>query len=385
MFIRQLRKRLVWKLFISYLVVILVGVTILGSTAEWLAPAAFDRHLAAMGQMMETMRHGGMMMGTTDLNADLYRNYRAALTEALLISGGAATLVAMLVSMFISRQVVEPVKGSIDVTQAIAEGQYSRRVPLQRSAPDEVDELGQLALHINRMAAQLEKMDKQRKQLISDVAHELRTPLTSIKGYMEGLMDGVLPAEQKTFQHVWQEAERMSRLVDDLAELSRIEMDEFSLACKPKDLKLLVNSAVESLRPQAMEKGVALQVDVPSQLPQVWVDADRISQVLVNLLRNALQYTGQGGVIRISARQVQQEVYVSVTDTGIGIPSEHLERVFDRFYRVDRSRTRALGGSGIGLTISKRLVEAHGGRIWAESEGKGKGSVFTFTLPIARQ
>jgi histidine kinase len=231
------------------------------------------------------------------------------------------------------------------------------------------------------MAAQLEQMEATRRELIGDVAHELRTPLASIKGSMEGLIDGVLPAEAPTFQQIYREADRLQHLVADLQELSRVEAGAFELNLRRVAVADLVQATLARLGRQFEEKGVALESDIPAGLPPVRADEDRAGQVLLNLVGNALQYTPAGGRVWVSARRQGTEVHIQVSDTGIGIPPEHLPLVFTRFYRVDKSRARAGGGSGIGLTIARHLVEAHGGRIWAESPGPGQGSTFTFTLP----
>jgi histidine kinase len=232
------------------------------------------------------------------------------------------------------------------------------------------------------MAAQLEHIEATRRELIGTVAHELRTPLASIKGSMEGLIDGVLPAETSIFQRIYREADRLQRLVYDLQELSRVEAGAFDLNVKPVPVADLVESTVARLGYQFEEKGVVLETDISDYLPPVGADEDRIGQVMLNLVGNALQYTPAGGQVRISGRRQGAEVRVSVSDSGIGITTEHLALIFTRFYRVDKSRARAGGGSGIGLTIAKHLVEAHGGCIWAESPGPGQGSTFTFTLPV---
>jgi histidine kinase len=214
------------------------------------------------------------------------------------------------------------------------------------------------------------------------VAHELRTPLTTIKGTAEGLIDGVLPPDLETFHRVYKEADRLQRLVSDLQELSRVEARAYQLDRKPVWAGDLVSAVVERLSPQFGDKGVALITDVSAGLPLVLADEDRIGQVLLNLVGNALQYTPAGGRVTIHASREGDMVAVAVEDTGIGIPAEHLPHLFTRFFRVDKSRSRAGGGSGIGLTISRYLVEAHGGTIIAESPGSGEGSTFTFTLPI---
>ncbi len=198
---------------------------------------------------------------------------------------------------------------------------------------------------------------------------------------MEGLLDGVIPTQPETFHRVHREAMRLQRLVDDLQELSRAEAGLVPLRPRRVEVRDLVEAAAARLRPQLDDKGVALAVDAAPGLPPVLADPDRIGQVLTNLLGNALQYTPAGGRVEIRARREDGGVALAVVDTGIGIPAEHLPHVFDRFYRVDRSRTRASVGSGIGLTIARHLVEAHGGSIRAESPGPGRGSTFTVILP----
>jgi len=233
------------------------------------------------------------------------------------------------------------------------------------------------------MTDRLEQTEARRLELIGNVAHELRTPLSSIKGYMEGLIDGVLPADTATFQQVHHEADRLQRLVRDLQELSRVEAGTFKLNRKPTAVIHLVETVADRLHRQFDEKGVTLETDVPLDLPPVRADEDRIGQVLLNLVGNALQYTPSGGRVSLSARREGESLRFSVQDTGIGISPEHRTHVFERFYRVDKSRSRAGGGSGIGLTIARHLVEAHGGQIEAASSGQGQGSTFSFTLPIA--
>ena len=193
----------------------------------------------------------------------------------------------------------------------------------------------------------------------------------------------MLPASPETFQQIHQEAERLNRLVDDLQELSRVEAGAYEMDLHPVDLASLINTVVKRLGGQFKDKGVKLTVNLPSDLPHVQADDDRIIQVLTNLVDNALRYTPAGGEVTLLASRSGSQVQVTVKDTGVGIPPEHLPHIFTRFYRIDKSRSRQAGGSGIGLTITRHLVEAHGGRIWVESEGKGQGSAFTFTLPVA--
>jgi histidine kinase len=263
-------------------------------------------------------------------------------------------------------------------SQRISEGHYEERVQVYGS-----DELGQLGERFNHMAAELEQTETRRRQLIGDVSHELRTPLTSIKGAMEGLVDGVLEPSPELFSQLQKEADRLNRLVEDLQELSRIESGAYPLEARPADIAVLVSITIKRLSSEALKKKITVELRLGS-LPKVLADEDRIVQVLTNLLANAIQYTPEKGRVEISAIQSGNFVQVSVSDSGLGIDPDHLPHVFDRFFRVDRSRSRANGGgSGIGLTVSKSLIEAHGGRIWAESAGEGKGSTFSFTLPMA--
>jgi signal transduction histidine kinase len=374
--LNRIRRRLGLKLFISYLIVILVSSVVLASAAEVVVPGAFERHLAAMA----------VFMGDTspDLELDLFTNFRHAVNEALALATVAAVVGAVAVSFFVSRRIVEPVRQMMIASQRIADGHYDERVEVPGTASwEQLDELAQLAISFNQMATKLEQTEATRRELIGNVAHELRTPLATITGSMEGLIDGVLPAEAATFQGIYREADRLQRLVTDLQELSRVEAGAFALNLRPVPVAHLVETTVARLGLQFEEKGVALETDVPAGLPPVRADEDRIGQVLLNLVGNALQYTPAGGQVWVSARRQEAEVQISVADSGVGIAAEHLPLIFTRFYRVDKSRSRIGGGSGIGLTIAKHLVEAHGGRIWAESAGPGQGSTLTFTLPLA--
>jgi signal transduction histidine kinase len=369
-------ERLGAKLFLANLAVILIGVIILAITIQLTVPAAFNSHLGMMANGGLGMMQGqGPGYGRT-----LFENFRASMFQSLGYAVTASVLVALLVSWFLSRRIVAPIRTLTDASQHIAEGHYEKRVEVNGT-----DEIAQLAARFNQMATQLEQVESMRRQLIGDVTHELRTPLTSIKGYMEGLVDGVLPSTPETFDQIHREADRLSRLVDDLQELSRVEAKAYSLDVRSVTVSNLVQTTVKRLSPQATTKRINLHSNLPADLPPLQADEDRITQVLVNLVANAIQYTPEGGDVTISAVRQADEIHISVKDTGVGIPPEHLANLFTRFYRVDKSRSRnAGGGSGIGLTIAKHLIEAHGGRIWVESKGDGQGSTFTFTLKIAK-
>lgn len=382
--IDDLRSHLSAKLLVSYLVIIVLVVLIIVSATQITLPGAFDRHLRGMGpQVAGQNRPPGNNQPPPrgpDVMLDLYNNFRASFNDALTYALLASGLAALLVSLFFSRSVVAPLRAMMKASQRIAEGHYDERVRITGS-----DELAQLGGSFNRMTERLEQTETMRRQLLGDVSHELRTPLTAIGGYMEGLIDGVLPATPETYEQVRHEALRLGRLVDDLQELSRVESGSFQLDLRLLPLSAPLATAAKRLSRAFDEKQVRLTLSLPTDLPSLLADEDRLTQVLTNLLGNALAYTPSGGEVTVSAQRSGGEVRVSVKDSGVGIPPEHLEHIFDRFYRVDKSRSRgAGGGSGIGLTIARRLVEAHGGRIWAESEGENKGSVFTFTLPVGK-
>jgi histidine kinase len=374
--IKIIRRHLGYKFFISYFVVILIGIIVLIAATTFTMPGAFDRHMAEMAAVMGP--------SSSNLENDLYSNFNKAVNESLMFSAAAAFISAVIVSLFVSRQVVAPVRRIMVASQHIADGHYSERVQIPGSHDiEEMDELAQLSLSFNQMTLELEKAETLRKQLIGDIAHELRTPLATIKGSMEGLMDGVLPAGQDTYHQVYQETERLQRLVDDLQDLNRVESGAIQLNLEKYPVNELVEITQTRLLRQFAEKGVNLELDIPDDLPKVSVDPDRIGQVLINLIGNSLQYTPSGGVVTVMAEEKQDQILITISDTGIGISPQNLSNIFTRFYRVDKSRSRAGGGSGIGLTIAKHLVESHGGTIWAESPGLGKGSTIKVLLPIS--
>jgi len=394
--VKTIRSRFGVKLFLSYFVVILVGMLVIAITANLVTPRAYARHLSFMEEQLgsgETSLGQGMGQGLGQgqgqgqgqglgmgggMIADFYENFQNSFNESLVIAVIVASVVALAVSFVFSRNILAPVRVMTGASQRIAEGHYDERVELRGN-----DELNQLAGSFNQMAEQLEQVETMRRRLIGDVAHELRTPLTAIKGFAEALMDGVLPPSAETYLQIHAEAGRLSRLVDDLQELSRVEARATQLKIHPADSTALMQTVSKRLQHQFDAKQVTLILSLPHDPILVLADDDRIIQVLTNLIGNALQYTPEKGTVAVSIERDKNEARISVRDTGFGIPTDHLKHIFDRFYRVDKSRSRAHGGSGIGLTIAKHLVEAHGGKIWAESAGENKGSVFIFTLPLA--
>jgi signal transduction histidine kinase len=300
--------QLVGKLFLSYLGVIVIGVLILLVAVELVVPQAFDRHLAVMGGMF------GMMGGRGAMMQDFLTNFRNAVNEAFMLGTAAAVLMAGLFSLLLSRRMIRPLQQLTTASQKIAEGNFQERVPVPRHTDHKnLDELNQLAVSFNQMAARLEQIETKRRQLIGDVTHELRTPLAAIKGSMEGLMDGVLTADAETYQQVYREADRLQRLVEDLQTLSRVESGVVVLDMQPCSLSELVNRVTSRLAVQYQEKGVELVVNLPEDLPQVRADQDRIVQVLINLIGNALQYTPAGGKVTITSEMKPGVLEISVT------------------------------------------------------------------------
>lgn len=300
-----------------------------------------------------------------------------AINRSLLLGGSLAIVIALLLTFVLSRRITSPIGVLAKAARRLGRGDLSQRVQLQGEG-----EVAALAQAFNSMAADLEHAEQLRRNLVADVAHELRTPLSNIQGYLEAIRDRVIKPDAATIRSLNEEAALLSRLVDELQELSLAEAGELKLVYQAEDITKLVKQAVTPWQPQLAAKEISLSLDLPDNLPLVNIDWQRVNQVLHNLLENAVAYTHKGGTINVAATTQGDWVEVCVSDTGEGIPAEDLPNIFERFYRVDKSRARVTGGSGLGLTIAKRLVEAHGGTITVQSK-LGKGSRFSFTLPIA--
>ncbi|MDP2952806.1 MAG: ATP-binding protein, partial [Chloroflexota bacterium] len=305
------------------------------------------------------------------------------LSRSLWLAGVLAGAIALAVGLLLTHQIVSPVRRLRRAAQRVASGDFSQRVPVSSG-----DEIGELATSFNAMAETLARNEEQRRHLMADIAHELRTPLTVLQGNLEAMQDGVIAASPEKLATLHQEAQLLSRLVDDLGTLSLAEEGQLKLNLAPTDLGKLIQSVVAGIETSAEEKGISVKLDIAPDVPPALADGDRIAQLLRNLLSNALRYTHQGGSITVSLKPAQAlpqgGLEVIVTDTGEGIPPQALPHIFDRFYRVDSSRSRATGGAGIGLAVVKGLVETQGGQVWAEST-PGQGSAFHFTMPAAIQ
>jgi histidine kinase len=365
--LRQLR----WKLFISHVIVIAIGVVILLPTAQFFARNPLVTRPDAV---ISTDLPAPNSQPPSQSDA-----FQTVLDQALLIAGFAALAAAIVVSLFVSRRIVDPLQELALVSGRLAQGYYRERTTIQSD-----DELAHLSGSINQLAEALEKTEQRRLGLITDVSHELRTPLTIIAGYMEGLIDGVIQPEPQIFAMVHHEAVRLKWMTEELALLSRAEAGQLRVEPKPIFISGVVENVVAQFQSQVASQGIKLRVEL-APVPPVNADPDRLEQILINLITNAIQYSPEGGRITIYAHRLDPFVEIGVTDTGIGIPAEHIPHIFERFYRVDKSRSRQKGGAGIGLTIARHLVYAHGGEIWAESAGLGKGTTIRFTLPMHEQ
>lgn len=300
-----------------------------------------------------------------------------AVRNVLIAAGVIAVLASLVVSLGVSGAIAGPVARLASAARRIAQGHYAERVPT--GGPGE---LGELADSFNAMSASLEATETRRVQLVGDVAHELRTPLATLDGYLEGLEDGVVEPGDETWRLLRNETARLTRLVDDLQELWRAEARQLPLTIETVDGAAVARDVVDRFAPQAAAHRVTLEIDLPAGL-LVRADRDRLAQIVANYLSNAIRYSSDGGSVTVRARRVGDAVELGVVDHGPGLTPEQCSAVFERFYRVDASRSRVLGGSGIGLAIAKALADAMGGRVRATSAGPGTGSTFSLELPAA--
>lgn len=362
---RRGRPGLAARLFAAQLLVIVAGSLTLALTAVAIAPGLFRIHARQAFTVLPA--------GAT---AHLEQGFEEAMLRALGIAGAASLVIALAASWLLAQRLTRPIRSLAQAAERIGGGSYQARV----AVPTPRDELAALAWAFNQMAQALESTERRRQALLADLAHELRTPLATLEGYVEGLADGVVAADQDAWTVLQAELNRLRRLVEDLETVSRAEERQLGLRPAPVDPGQLVTRAVQAAEPAYQAKGVAIQASIDRPLPQVSADPDRLGEVVGNLLGNALRHTPPAGRVRVTARQRGNQIELSVADNGEGIPPELLDRVFERFFRVDAARTHN-GGSGLGLTITRAIVEAHGGRIWAESAGPGRGARFVVRLP----
>lgn len=299
-----------------------------------------------------------------------------------------ATLFGILLSTamvsYLSWSISRPLRTIERATAEIGRGNYSERIEVNTS-----DEISDLAQTINTMAEKLEKVEQERHHLeqvrndfLANVSHELRTPLTAIQGFLEALQDGLVEEEearQKYYAVMYSETMQVNRLVDDLMDLMKLENNEVNMAKFPVDVAEVMKKVAFSFHPEAEEKGIRIAVELPDELPKIYADKDRVAQILKNLLKNAVKFTEEGE-IRLSAAVEDQWVRIRVDDTGIGIAADDLNRIWERFFKVDRGRSKNNKGTGLGLAIVKELVELHDGK-WSVESIPGQGSAFIVWLP----
>lgn len=299
--------------------------------------------------------------------------YDQSVTSVVVVAVGMAILASIGLAVVLARRLARPLADVSAAARRIAAGNYDTRVP--RTGPEEI---ASLADSFNQMAASLDEQERLRRDFIANAAHELRTPLTNLQGYLEALRDGVIVADRATYESLWDEADRLVRLSRSLDALADGDAATAPATLVELDLAAVVRSAVELAQPAFERAGVAVTLELPERLP-ARANADGLKQVVDNLLQNAVRYTPSGGRAIVRAERRPADVLVSIANTGEGIPADDLPRVFERFYRVEKSRDRARGGAGIGLAIVKQLVEAGGGRVGADS---GEGLTrFWFSLP----
>jgi signal transduction histidine kinase len=306
------------------------------------------------------------------------------LRTRLLLSAAIALALSAVVGLLLSRAIASPLVRLTDAAGAVAQGQFDQQVPVNSE-----DEVGRLSRAFNDMTARLRAARQMQVDFVADVSHELRTPLTAVKGTVETLRDGAvddLHVRDRFLETIESETDRLIGLVNNLLLLSRVDSEALNLRREPVDLKQLAKAVTDLLASRAEKRDLVLQVDASPGVPQAWADADRLQQVLVNLLDNAIKYSRPGGSVTVSLNPTEdgsQWALVQVRDEGIGIPAEDLPRIGQRFFRADRARSRADGGSGLGLAIARALVQAHGGQLWVESQ-EGVGTTVSFTLPPAQ-
>lgn len=335
-------------------------------------------NLVGPGYFADAMGHRPGDAAGEQMDAATLAAYGVAIRTALLAALVVAVTAAVAVALAISARIAGPVTKLASAAHRVAAGHYAERVPEAGEG-----EIGDLAASFNGMAVSLEATERRRLRLVGDVAHELRTPLATLDGYLEGLEDGVVVADPQTLQLLRRETGRLTRLVDDLQDLWRAEARELPLKLERVDIAAVASDAVHGALPAAAARHIGIDLTPVAPGLAAHVDRDRVAQILDNYLSNALRYAPDGSRVVVGALPQDRSVVLSVRDSGVGLTEEQRGHVFERFYRIDPSRSRALGGAGIGLAIVRALAEAMDGRAWAESDGPGTGSTFFVALPSA--
>jgi signal transduction histidine kinase len=287
------------------------------------------------------------------------------------------TILGIIAGVLSTRGLTAPLSTLASAARAIGARDLTQRVEVRGS-----QEIKDVAKAFNEMAAELQQAETLRQNLLADVAHELRTPITIIQGNLQAILDDVYELDKTEIAQLYDQTRQLIRLVDDLRLLAQAEANQLPLDMTEVDMAALVNSVTGTYTPMLESVSIELQTRFPENLPTIQGDRDRLTQCLQNLLNNAVRFTPKGGCITLELDEIDMGLGLTVADTGIGITPEHLPHVFDRFYRSDQARTRETGGTGLGLAITRAIIESHGGKISAYSEGSGKGSSFILHLPV---
>lgn len=347
---------------------------ILGGTTE-----ISTRSLGTAGTLkVANLSYEDQTVGTIYVRKQSHSSIEKAFLSSVKNSIYMASIIAGLAGVFLSivffRQVIKPVKALTSASREMKEGNLNQKVRVGSN-----DEIGELTEIFNDMAEELHEQKRLQDNMMTDVAHELRSPVSNLQLQLEGIKEDIMEPTSDRIESLYQETMSLNHLVDDLRDLSRAEAGQLQLDCRLIALQDITTKVIHSLQPRISEKSINLQVIMDNSLT-IKGDPERLRQVLRNLLENAVVHTPEEGQITLSAHKKEQDIEIQVSDSGEGIPEEDLPFVFDRFYRVDKSRDRGKGGSGLGLTIVKQIIEAHGGDIQVEST-PGEGTTFTFQLP----
>lgn len=358
------------RLLLSHLAVMMVGLSTFVFVAKFSSPQFFVLRL----EQLERKGFITFRSAKTYLIDGFETAWNRSTLWSLVVGSGAAGFL----SYYLCQRIMQPLQQMREITQHFAAGDWQERMP-----ESEIPELNQLSVSFNRMASGLEDVEIRRRELVSDLTHELRTPLTVVRGYLEELAAGEMEGSAELYLSLVGETRRLERLTRDLQELSKAEAGYLFLDLQPFNLLPLLKSLLERFADQLLEDGPIFKLDSPPSLPLVLADRDRTQQILVNLLGNAIRYTEKGS-ITLKAEVKSPYLWLSIIDTGVGMTEEDLPHVFERFWRADRSRSSYSGGSGIGLAISKKLVELQDGEIIVNSK-LNEGTSFSFCLPLAEK
>ena len=337
-------------------------------------------HMGGQGQQwVQYTDNSNMILDTAQ------QDYLDQVNRAIRISAITGIAIALILGFLLTQYLINPIKALTGGARHITGGDLTYRVKVSSG-----DEIGELTETFNTMASRLEASEQTRKQLMADITHELKTPLTVIGGTVDGIMDGVFNPDIKHLETIKEQTTLLTRLIEDLRDISLAETGQLKLEKVYSDISELTGQVVAQFEKSAAEKGLKLQFNDMKALPKLLIDPARIKQAITNLLTNAIRHTPANGMISISIesrdkseRFGAEHILISVSDTGEGIPPEHLPHIFDRFYRAKTARSRNDGGTGLGLAIASQMILAHGGSLWAESE-PGTGSTFFIALPIDR-